>query len=217
MREFSLPAKVYLLACDVERNRLRDRKRVGYLVRAATLTELLLRGRLTDDGGVVRAAPGQALNDTALDDLLARVIEGRPRKWRTWVREDSESTLSEVERQLDAAGVISLRETRMFGVFASRRPTVLATGEVDRLNSLVDNTLRGDRPVSQIDPGDAAVTALVAAVELRGVVSRRDRRQYGDRVDELQERGGAAVPALRRVFRSLRAARAASAAGAHGG
>jgi hypothetical protein len=217
MRELSLPAKVYLLACDVERSRLRDRKRAGYLVRAAALTELLLRGRLIDDGGVVRGSPGQALNDTALDDLLLRVREGRPRKWKAWVREDSGSTLSEVERQLDAAGVISLWETRVLGLFSSRRPTVLEIGEVARLNAMVDNTLRGDRTVSQIDPADAAVTALVAAVELRGVVSRRDRRNYGARLEELEDRGGVAIPALRRVFRALRVARASASAGAYGG
>jgi hypothetical protein len=211
MRELSLPAKVYLLACDLGKNRLRDRKRTGYLVRAAALTELLLRGRLTDDGGVVRAAPGPAVPDLVLDDLLTRVLEGRARKWRSWVRADSGATLSEVERQLDAAGVISLWETEILGLFPSRRPAVLATDEVKRLHALVDDVLRGDRAVAQIPAADAALTSLVAAVELKGVVSGRDRRHYRARLDELEERGGAAVPALRRVFRALRAARASGA------
>jgi hypothetical protein len=216
MRELSLPAKVYLLACDVDRCRLRDRQRAGYLVCGAALTDLLLRGRLADEGGVVRDVPGSATNDTVLDDLRSRVLEGRPRKWKAWVRADAASTLREVERQLDAAGVISLREGRVLGVFPSRRPTVNSMFELQRLHVLIDDTLRGDGVVSRIDPADAALTALVTAVELKGVVSDRDRRLYRMRIDELEDRGGMAVPALRKVFQGLRAVRA-SAAAASGG
>jgi hypothetical protein len=219
MRELSLPAKVYLLACDVDRCRLRDRQRAAYLVRGAALTDLLLKGGLADEGGVVRAVcdARAATNDTVLDDLRSRVLEGRPRKWKAWVRADAGSTLREVERQLDAAGVISLREGRVVGVFPSRRPTVNAMLEFQRLHVLVDDTLRGDGVVSRIAPADAALTALVTAVELKGVVSGRDRRIYRLRIDELEDRGGAAVPALRKVFQGLRALRASATASASGG
>jgi hypothetical protein len=82
---------------------------------------------------------------------------------------------------------------------------------------VVDNALGGGLDVSQIDPTDAALTALAAAVELRGVVSGRDRRRYRRRIEELQERGGAAIPAVRKVFSELRAARNAAASSDGGG
>jgi hypothetical protein len=211
MRELSLPAQAYLLACDVEKNRLRDRQRAGYLIRGAALTDLLLRGHLVDNDGVAVAVSGGTAGDEVLAELLGEIARSRPRRWKIWVRMDFRGTLRAVETQLEAALVIRVRATKILGLFRVYRPTVLDVGAAARLRALVDDALRGGLEASQIAPADAALTALAAAVELRGVVSGRDRRRYRKRIEELQERGGAAVPALRKVFSELRAARDAAA------
>ncbi|RSN39790.1 GPP34 family phosphoprotein [Amycolatopsis sp. WAC 04197] len=216
MTELSLPAKAYLLACDVGEAKLRDRARAGLLIRGAALTDLVLRGRVTDADGRVAVTGAGPTGDLVLDELLAEIGRESPRKWKGWVRKDARGTLESLESQLDAAGVIDLKTARILGLFPSRRPVVRDPAVVERLRASVDQALRGPAPASDVDTVDAALTALVAAVELRGVVSGRDRRRHRDRIEELGERGGDAVPALRKLFRELRAVRA-SAASSSGG
>ncbi|EMD22765.1 GOLPH3/VPS74 family protein [Amycolatopsis azurea] len=207
MTELSLPAKAYLLACDVGKNKLRDRQRAGLMIRGAALTDLVLRGRVADDDGKVAVSGAGPTGDLVLDEMLAEIAGESPRKWKWWVRKDARGTLEALESQLDTAGVIDMKTGRLLGLFPSRNPIVRDTATVERLRASVDQALRGPSPVSD---EDAALTALVAAVELRGVVSGKDRRQYKDRIEELAERGGDAVPALRKLFRELRAVRASA-------
>jgi len=207
MTELSLPTKAYLLACDVGKNKLRDRQRAGLMIRGAALTDLVLRGRVADDDGKVAVSGAGPTGDLVLDEMLAEIAGESPRKWKWWVRKDARGTLEALESQLDTAGVIDMKTGRVLGLFPSRNPIVRDTATVERLRASVDQALRGPSPVSD---EDAALTALVAAVELRGVVSGKDRRQYKDRIEELGERGGDAVPALRKLFRELRAVRASA-------
>ncbi|MDI5981338.1 GOLPH3/VPS74 family protein [Amycolatopsis magusensis] len=203
-RELSLPARVYLLSC--RGGRVPDRQRVGYLVRAAALTELLLCGRILDQDGLVGAVPGGSTGDAVLDEVLGQIVEGGSRKWRHWVRKDHRRALDSVEEQLSAERAIVLTRTR---VFRLRRVEVRDTASVERLRATVDKALRGNGAVSQ---EDAALVALVAAVELKGVVPGRERRRNKERLRELEDHGGAAIPALRKVFKELRQARTATVA-----
>lgn len=216
MTELSLPAKAYLLACDVAKERLRDRRRAGLLVRGAALTDLVLRERVADADGRVGATGAGPTGDLVLDEMLAEIAGESPRKWKWWVRRDARGTLEALESQLDAAGVIELKTGRTLGLFPSRQPIVRDPGVVDRLRALVDDALRGQTPVSDVDAADAALTALAAAVELRDVIPGRDRRRYKERIELLTERCGDAVPALRKLIREMHAAQAAVAS-SHGG
>ena len=217
MSELSLPAEAYLLACDVERERLPDRRRAALLVRAAALTDLVLRGLVADADGRPVVSGGGRTGHLVLDDLLAELAADPHRKWRQWVRRDARGTLQSLEAQLDAAGVITLRTSHVLGLVPRRRPVVRDRAVVQRLRALVRDAVDGTTPASRIDPRTAALTALVAAAELNTVVSRRDRRRARARLDELGERAGAAVPALHKVLREVRAARSAAVATASGG
>jgi hypothetical protein len=128
MSELSLPAQAYLLACDVDKNRLRDRQPAGYLVRGAALTDLLLRGHLVDNDGVAVAVSGGPAGDDVLDELLDEISRTRPRRWKSWVRRDFRRALRAVETQLEAARVIRVRTTKILGLFRVYRPTVLDVG-----------------------------------------------------------------------------------------
>ncbi len=214
MTELSLPARAYLLACDTARNRLPDRERVALLVRAAALTDLVLRGQVTDDGGRPAVTGAGGTGHLVLDDLLAELTAEPHRKWRAWVRRGARGTLHSLEAQLDAAGVITLRTSRVLGLFPRRRPEVREPASAAALRDEVRAALRGDAPVSA---DVAALTSLAAAVELGAVLPRVERRRHRDRLARLEEQAGAAVPALRKVIRELRAARTAAISAASGG
>ncbi|MEV7094308.1 GPP34 family phosphoprotein [Amycolatopsis sp. NPDC051045] len=214
MSELSLPARAYLLACDTGRNRLPDRERVAQLVRAAALTDLVLRGRLADDGGRPVVSGTGGTGHLVLDDLLAELTADPHRKWRACVRRGARGTLQSVEAQLDAAGVLSLRMSRVLGVFPRRRPVVRDVATAAALHDHVTAALRGTAPV----PADvAALTSLAAAAELDAVLPRGERRRHRARLARLEEQAGAAVPALRKVIRELQAARTAAIAAGSGG
>ncbi|MEV6447759.1 GPP34 family phosphoprotein [Amycolatopsis sp. NPDC051716] len=214
MTELSLPARAYLLACDTARNRLPDRERVALLVRAAALTDLVLRGQVADDGGRPAVTGAGGTGHLVLDDLLAELTAEPHRKWRAWVRRGARGTLHSLEAQLDAAGVITLRTSRVLGLFPRRRPEVREPASAAALRDEVRAALRGDAPVSA---DIAALTSLAAAVELGDVLPRAERRRHRDRLARLEEQAGAAVPALRKVIRELRAARTAAISAASGG
>jgi hypothetical protein len=216
MSELSIPAKAYLLACDLEKNRLGARQRAGLLIRAAALSDLLLRGRIADESGKA-VATGGTTGDFVLDGVLAEITASRGRRWKALVRRGAHATLEAVEEQLAAARVIEVRTKRFLGLFPYRTPVVLDVGAAKRLHALVDATLDETRPVSEVPPGDASLTALVAAVELNRVIPRADRRRHKARIRGLEERGGAAVPALRKVFKELQSSQAAVVATQSGG
>lgn len=214
MTELSLPARAYLLACDTRRDRLPDRDRVALLVRAAALTDLVLRGLVEDTGGRPVARRPGGTGHLVLDDLLAELAAEPHRKWRAWVRRGARGTLQSLEAQLDAAGVITLRTSRVLGLFPRRRPVVRDAATAAALRDEVASALRGDTPV----PADvAALTALTAAAELSAVLPRGERRRHRERLAGLADQAGAAVPALRKVIRELQAARTAYVAASSGG
>ncbi|WP_410673264.1 GOLPH3/VPS74 family protein [Amycolatopsis sp. cmx-4-68] len=214
MTELSLPARAYLLACDTRRDRLPDRERVALFVRAAALTDLVLRGLVADEGGRPAVTGAGGTGHLVLDDLLTELAADPHRKWRSWVRRDARGTLQSLEAQLDAAGTIALRTSRVLGLFPRRRPVVRDHATVAGLHDQVTASLRSDAPVA---PDVAALTALAGAVELGTVLPRGERRRHRARLAQLEDRAGAAVPALRKVIRELTAARAAVIAANSGG
>ncbi|MEU4249263.1 GPP34 family phosphoprotein [Amycolatopsis sp. NPDC026612] len=214
MSELSLPARAYLLSCDTGRHRLPGRERVALLVRAAALTDLVLRGHVTDDGGRPAVAGSGGTGHLVLDDLLAELTGDPHRNWRACVRRGARGTLQSLEAQLDAAGVISLRTSRVLGVFPRRRPEVRDPATAAALHDQVAAAVRTDVPVAA---DVAALASLAAAVELGSVLPRGERRRHRERLAQLAEQAGAAVPALRQVIRELRAARTAAIATTSGG
>ncbi|QWF77114.1 GOLPH3/VPS74 family protein [Amycolatopsis sp. CA-230715] len=215
--ELSLPGKVYLLALNPKSGRLRDRQRSAYAVRAAALTDLVLSGRLADDGGAPVVRPRGSTGDDVLDEVLGQLVEGRPGSWKGAVRKGFRGTLRAVEAQLEASGVVEPRRSRVFGVIPVRGERLRDTGAQDRLRSVVDGALRGGGDVAAVPPADAALTALAVLARVKGAATARERRRYSARLAELGENAGAPAPALRSVLRALDGMRAGVASSAYGG
>ncbi|HWD04797.1 MAG TPA: GPP34 family phosphoprotein [Amycolatopsis sp.] len=205
----SLSARAYLLACDADKGRVHDRRRVALLVRAAAFADLLLRGRVVDHSGRVTATGLGPTGDRLLDDLLTQVVGYGPVAWRPLLRRDSGDTLRALEHHLAGAGVLEARTTRLLHRTVLRLTDPAAARQA---RASADHALRA--PLSEVDPEDGVLTALAAAAGTG--VGRAEAHRHATRLAQLAAAGGAAVPELRRAVRRLRARRVAVASGGGG-
>lgn len=207
-RPTSLPARIYLLAYDLDRRKLAANE-LPVLLRGAVLADLNLRGCLTAAGRSVEASATERTGDSVLDAVLRDVSERGPHGWRYWLRRNARQTVRDVQQQLVSAGTITVEHGRVL-FFPTTRITVCDPAEVTALRESVRDAVRGDGSVS---PQDATLVALVAVGELGTVLSRKDRRTHSKRIKELTEQGSAAVPALAKVLSQIKAARVAASTG----
>jgi hypothetical protein len=198
----SLPARLYLLAYDTEKNRVTAQSRLGLVLRAAALADLYLAGRVTDENGKVRAAGDRRpTGDPLLDEVLQQLDEQRPRSWQGWIAR-GQPTVRTVRAQLEAGWIIRV-EHRMI---LPDRVELLDRSTVQRYA----DELRAElgRPVSRVEPRTAAVLALAARGEIATVISRGERREYRQYLDEVAVYTGPIADALRKAWRSKKAQQA---------
>ncbi|WP_433337066.1 GOLPH3/VPS74 family protein [Spirillospora sp. CA-294931] len=202
----SLPARMYLLAYDLEKRRMRKYGgRLGYVLRAAALTELYLDGRLIDE----RKKPKP---DTPGEDpygVLAQIAASRPRSWQHWVRKGSGAMVRTVQDELEKGGWIRVERHKVLGLFPRARVTVRDARVVKNLWGGASSALRG-KPVAHVNSYDAATVALAAAGQINTVLPRGDRRRHKRRIAELTARSGPAPAAVRKVVRAELAEAAAA-------
>ncbi|MFA1539058.1 GOLPH3/VPS74 family protein [Actinomadura monticuli] len=200
----SLPARMYLLAYDLRKRKMTGGgARLGYVLRAAALTELYLDGRLGEERR--RPVPGTPGDDPY--GVLAQIAASRPRSWQHWVRKDARALVGTVRDELVRDGWIRVRERRALGLFPRQEVTVKDPRVVKALWGGASSALRG-RPVAHVNSYDAAAVALAAAGELSSVLPASDRRRHKRRIEELTARSGPAAPAVRKLISRLNAAAA---------
>jgi Golgi phosphoprotein 3 GPP34 len=198
----SLPARVFLLAYDMDRRRMSRCVQLGYTLRAAALTELYLDGRLVGEKRPTIGTPG--------DDpygLLAQIAASRPRRWQHWVSKEGRRMVRTVREELAAEGWIRVEQQRLLGVFGIHRVTVRDPRVVKDLWGRASSALRG-QPVAHVNSYDAATVALAAAARMKTVLPPADRRRHKRRIADLTARSGPAIPALRKAIESAEAAAA---------
>ncbi|WP_405395216.1 GPP34 family phosphoprotein [Microbispora hainanensis] len=199
----SLTAQLYLLAYDPRKERVVTNFRFPYLLRAAALTDLLLTGRIADDGGKVRVVSEERLADPVLDGLLHQIAQSGPRPWRHWIGKDTRATARAVRDELETKRWIRVELRQPFLVFNRSHVRVRDTRVVKRLATQFSAALTG--PVSRVGDHEAALVGLAAAAELGTILPRARRRAYKQRIALLSERGGPATPALRKVIQQAHA------------
>ncbi|MFC7381399.1 GOLPH3/VPS74 family protein [Sphaerisporangium rhizosphaerae] len=204
----SLPQRLYLLAYDIERGRPTARWKLGYLMRAGILAELLLRGCLDDATGGPVASRTAVPDDALLDAALQQIAASRRRTWQHWVNKGSHRAVRQVRDQLEAGGWIRVRRTRLLGVIPLAKVTVRDTRVVRRLTSTVSSAMRGGQPLSRVEPRDAALTALASVIRLRTVMPWRQWRAVRERGEAL---GVVVAPVPRALHKAIQAAQAAAA------
>lgn len=208
--------RVYLLAYDLDKNELYHRVRTAFLVRAGALTELALRGRLVDDGGDAKPVGSGSTGDPVLDAVLAETAE-KDRKWHAWLRRQYKETLDAVERELAEQGVVTIREKKVLGLVNRTRVAIVDPDAVRHEQQRVAGVLRGSGPVSAVNPSDAAVVAIVAAGEAPTAVSRKERKDHAERIDQLVDRLGDIAPGLEKAVRGMHMTMVAAQGGMGGG
>jgi hypothetical protein len=195
----SLPALLYLLSIDLDKAKVPDRRKTGYVLRAAALIELGLHGKVADVRGKAHVTDAGGTGDPVLDRVLGEIARDRDRKWEHWVRRNGRDTLDAVERQLVSAGAITVRKR----TFLADRVNAVRAASIGQLRQRILNTLRGDQPVETLDPYDAALTALAANGELSKAIPRKERKAHKDRVAALTDHLGASAPALKNLVDEL--------------
>ncbi|TDC45162.1 GPP34 family phosphoprotein [Actinomadura sp. KC345] len=200
----SLPARMFLLAYDLKKQRMgKGGAQLGYVLRAAALTELYLDGRLGEERR--KPVPGTPGEDPY--GVLAQITESRPRSWQHWVRKDTKAMVGRVRDELARGGWIRVRTRRVMGLFPRQEIIVKDPRVVKSLWGGASSALRG-RPVAHVNSYDAAAVALAAAGELKTVLPGSDRRRHKRRIQELTARTGPAANAARKVISQQRAAAA---------
>jgi hypothetical protein len=198
----SLPARLYLLAYDTEKNRVTAQSRLGLVLRAAALADLYLAGRVTDENGKARATGDRRpTSDPLLDEVLQQVTEHRPRSWQGWIAH-GQPAIRTVRTQLEAGRIIRVEHRRIL----PDRVELLDRIAVQRYADEVRAELR--RPASRTEPRTAAVLALAARGEISTVISRSERREHRQRLDELAVYTGPIADALRKAWRAKQAQQA---------
>ncbi|MFE4514309.1 GPP34 family phosphoprotein [Kitasatospora sp. NPDC056783] len=202
----TLPEKLYLLAHDPRRGRTTQHSSLNLLLQAAALTELLRRGLLSEDGrkAVVRArgADAEAGLDPYSAHLLGQVRESRSHSWSWWVGRAKatgrDQPIRRVRDGLADSGRITLRPHRVAGLF----PVTVITLDDPRVREALAASVTGalKRPLSRVDPADAALTALVAAGRLRSALSAGERREHRARIAKLAPAAGPVPRALGRAL-----------------
>ena len=183
----SLPARLCLLAWDTTPEAMDT----AHLVRAGALTELALRGLLTDKGGIATPSDMDTLvADPVLDGLLELVRESRPHRWRTWVTLHARVTSDAVREQLTADGRLRAERKRVLGVFPSVAHVLENTAVLEALRDEARRVLEGPVPVAEVSEREAAAVALAVAAELPALLPDGDRERHKERVEELVERTG---------------------------
>jgi len=174
------------------------------VLRAAALADLYLAGRVTDENGKARVTGDRRpTGDPLLDEVLQQVAEHRPRSWQGWIARGGQHAVRTVRTQLEAGLCIRVEHRWILPDKVELRDR----STVQRYADEVRAELR--RPVSRTEPRTAAVLALAARGQISTVISRGERREHRQHLDELAACTGPIADALRKAWRD-RQAQAAS-------
>lgn len=200
-----LPDRAFLIAYDVQKQKLTGGDSHGQLIRAAALVELTLAGRLVDENGKPRDT-GRRTDDPVLDAILDQIAHSKARSWKYWVEKDAKVTYQAVRERLAKTRVIAVTDGTYLGILPRKVVHVRDTRIVRELVADLRRVVLSGAPAEQLDPLAVALVPLVSAVELNTVFSGRERRAHRERIRQLAERAGPASKALRKVVEGQQAA-----------
>ncbi|ADB34869.1 hypothetical protein Kfla_5865 [Kribbella flavida DSM 17836] len=205
-----LAARLYLLALDPATGKLASRSKLGLMLRAATLVDLQLAGRLADEEGRVVLAtprPGGASSAQAhlhlspvSERMLAEIEAAGRKRWRYWVERHQRAAVGAVRDELVKARLIDVERYRRFGVLPAERLTLRQPLVRRHLLHAALDTLRPARLVTRVDLRDATLAVLAAAGDLRLVLPKEQRKRHKERLAQLAVRVGPVAPALRKAL-----------------
>ncbi|GAA2214640.1 hypothetical protein GCM10009850_101050 [Nonomuraea monospora] len=206
----TLTRSAFLLAFDLRKERLTNRGELGYVLRAAAMSELLLEGSLADEAGKARAVREPA--DAGTGSLRAIVWEqisgSPPRSWRRWVAKDPAKAVRAVRDELAADRLIRVERHRVL-FFPVERIVPRKAYLSRRLAERVGRAIRGGQPVGRVDQDVRVLAALAAAAGAKAILGRGEARRYRHRIEQLAAPVEPIATALRKSLESRRQSGAA--------
>ncbi|MEZ0073730.1 GPP34 family phosphoprotein [Planotetraspora sp. GP83] len=174
----------------------------------AIVAELAVNGRIDLDGKKLVVRDASPLGDDELDAALARMAgESRDHKPEWWVGKLNGNKLRKrLLSRLADQGVLTEQETKVLGLFPSRRYPALDASVEQGIRQRVESVLAGAEP-------DERLAALVAVLN----AAKLDRKAFPharkERIKEIAE-GEWAGAAVKKTIASVHAAVAAGVAAA---
>jgi hypothetical protein len=199
----SLPQRIFVLAYNPAKGRVGMGTSLGAMLRAAALADLYLKGHVTDERGRAAVGVRHPCLDPVLEALLEEIAGSKPRKWQSWVGRRQGVAVRAVRQQLGDGGWVRLEPHRVLGLFPTTRVTIRDPRVRKELLGRVNDALK--KPIGRVDPGDAALVAIVAAGALSLVLDGKTKRAYKRRIQELTELSGPIGPALRKSLEEAQA------------
>ncbi len=198
----SLPQRIYLLAYDPAKGKVRIGTGLGAMLRAAALAELHLHGHLIDENSCAAVDTRHPGHDPFLKGVLDEIAGSKPRKWQYWIDSRQGAAVKAVRQQLSDGGWVRLQPRKVLGLFPATKVTLRDPRARKELLTRVKSALKN--PIGRIDPAnpaDAAMVAIVAAADLRLVLDRKTQRANERRIQELTKLSGPIAPALHESLR----------------
>ncbi|MFG1706359.1 GPP34 family phosphoprotein [Nonomuraea sp. M3C6] len=200
----SLPRSAFLLAFDLRKEKLANRRELGYLLRAAALAELMMGGNLADESGKARAVTAPAADAGSLQVAVwEQIASSPPRSWRGWIGKDRSHAYRLVRDELAAAGLIRVERRRIL-LFPVERITPRRPYVSRRLAERVGRAVRGSQPIGRLGPDVRVLAALAIAARLKAALSRRERHLHKERIEQLSKPVGPIATALRKSVEAAR-------------
>ncbi|WP_434587375.1 GOLPH3/VPS74 family protein [Streptomyces sp. A5-4] len=198
----TLPQRLYLLCCTVGKGKfaLTNLQGRGQLLRAAALTELVLAGLLSSEGGKVARRAAEPPGDPFLAEVW-RDLPDTPKIWLKFLHNKAHTAEKPVCEQLAATGDITVQREKRLGMLASDRVTVSDPQQVLALQARVRNAvLRAPDPAA-IPMDEVTMAVFAAEVEVTSVFTGRERRAHKQALDALAAHYDGVVPGLRKALR----------------
>ncbi|MGP3689399.1 GOLPH3/VPS74 family protein [Streptomyces sp. IBSNAI002] len=203
----TLAEEIMLLSLDDESGATRQRQAVGWAVAGGLLLELVLAERVTVKGKYLALSDDTPTGEELLDGRLGLIgtwLRGRSKRRVTdWLTKDQAKAVGAAVERLRERGVVSVEESKVFGVFPRRRyPEADGTVERALRERLVAVVLRGAEP----DQRTAGLVALLHAAKLhRLAFPDLPRGQVSARMAEIAA-GQWAAESVRAAIRDMQAA-----------
>ena len=202
----TLHGRLYLIAYDRERRRLRGGGHLARALRTAALAELHLDGHLVDENGKVHTAIARRPADPILLTILEQIEASKPRSWSHWINKEAGRTQRAIRDQLEVQGWLRIEPRKILGLIPADEIDLRNEHHVAKLMSEVTGRLRAALGGQRADPRTLTIGLVASVASMPTVLNRSDRWRQRKELAALYKRASPPVEALRKVIQSHEAA-----------
>jgi Golgi phosphoprotein 3 (GPP34) len=202
----TLHGRLYLIAYDRERRRLRGGGHLGQALRTAALAELQLDGHLVDENGKVHTAIARRPADPILLTILEQIEASNPRTWSHWIDKGAGKTQRAIRDHLESQGWLRIEPRKILGIIPADDIGLRNEHHVAKLMSEVTGGLRAAIGRRRVDPRTLTIGLVATVASMPTVLNRSDRRQHRKELAALYKSAGPPIESLRKVIQSHEAA-----------